>query len=370
MNIKVNFDNIKVKETKKDFTVKILMLKGEKGEQGDLNPSHIVDNLTSNDSSKVLSAKQGKVLKDLVDKKPYYFDTVADMKSADLSAGDMAITKGYYSVNDGGAGQYEIVNTQSQTEYQETLNNGLYATLIIENDTINTKQVGCKADGITDDRNNLIKAFNICYNVEFSEGTYLISSDISTSGKDLNIKGNNSKIINFGLRFKNCDIKIEKLKFENCYLHGMHIENCSGYIKKCNFYNISTRNENLTALGGIYVEKPQGLTIEENSFEKCHGYGALYVHGLGMINIYNNYFNDNDYRALNLIKAETTDYLEGNIFYNYINDCGKSNTSETGGVGCNGMYIPSAIKMKVNYNTIINSRENAIEGYFQECCYN
>ena len=31
MNIKVNFDNIKVKETKKDFTVKILMLKGERG---------------------------------------------------------------------------------------------------------------------------------------------------------------------------------------------------------------------------------------------------------------------------------------------------------------------------------------------------
>jgi predicted MPP superfamily phosphohydrolase len=47
--------------------VRVIMVKGEKGEQGDLNHSHIVDNLNSTDNTKVLSAKQGKVLKDLVD---------------------------------------------------------------------------------------------------------------------------------------------------------------------------------------------------------------------------------------------------------------------------------------------------------------
>ena len=35
MNIKVDFDNIVVKEDKNDFNVKVLMLKGEKGDQGD-----------------------------------------------------------------------------------------------------------------------------------------------------------------------------------------------------------------------------------------------------------------------------------------------------------------------------------------------
>ena len=47
--------------------VKTLMLKGEKGDPGDLDSTAIVDNLTTNRADKVLSAKQGKVLKDLVD---------------------------------------------------------------------------------------------------------------------------------------------------------------------------------------------------------------------------------------------------------------------------------------------------------------
>lgn len=157
MNIKVNFDNIKVKETKKDFTVKILMLKGEKGEQGDLNPSHIVDNLTSNDSSKVLSAKQGKVLKDLVDKKPYYYNTVADMKAGNLSVGDYVITKGYYSANDGGNAEYIIKSTSSG--YYEDLTNELVAELII-NDVINIKQFGAKCDGVSDDYTFIQKAID------------------------------------------------------------------------------------------------------------------------------------------------------------------------------------------------------------------
>lgn len=53
-----NFNNPKVR---------VLMLKGEKGDQGDLNHNDIVDNLTSSATNKVLSAKQGKILKGLVD---------------------------------------------------------------------------------------------------------------------------------------------------------------------------------------------------------------------------------------------------------------------------------------------------------------
>ena len=44
--------------------VRVIMVKGEKGEMGDLNHNDIVDNLTSTATDKVLSANQGKVLKD------------------------------------------------------------------------------------------------------------------------------------------------------------------------------------------------------------------------------------------------------------------------------------------------------------------
>ena len=45
--------------------VRAIMVKGEKGDMGDLNHNDIIDNLTSTATDKVLSAKQGKILKDL-----------------------------------------------------------------------------------------------------------------------------------------------------------------------------------------------------------------------------------------------------------------------------------------------------------------
>ena len=186
MNIKVNFDNIKVKETKKDFTVKILMLKGEKGEQGDLNPSHIVDNLTSNDSSKVLSAKQGKVLKDLVNKKPYYFDTVADMKAGSLSAGDYVITLGYYEVNDDGGATYKI-RAKNESDIEDNgsihfINANLVAELI-NNGTVNVKQFGAKGDGVTDDSSAFSNMLSICNYIYIPNGTYSLSESIILTTK-------------------------------------------------------------------------------------------------------------------------------------------------------------------------------------------
>ena len=191
MKIQLDFNNIKVKEQKKDFTVKILMLKGEKGEQGDLNPSHIVDNLISTDSTKVLSAKQGKVLKDLVDKKPYYFDTVTDMKAGNLSAGDYVITKGYYSANDGGGAEYNIVATTSN--YSETLNNNLKAELIF-NDNVNVKHFGAKGDGTNDDTLFIQNAIDTIRNINLNKisetdlytltiptGTYKITDTVELS---------------------------------------------------------------------------------------------------------------------------------------------------------------------------------------------
>ena len=82
-----------------------------------INITDIIDNLNSTQTNKVLSAKQGKVLGDAVaalevesvKKKPYYFNTVADMKVATyLKNGDMAVTLGYHSINDGGGAEYLI----------------------------------------------------------------------------------------------------------------------------------------------------------------------------------------------------------------------------------------------------------------------
>lgn len=48
-----------------------------------------------------------------IKKKAYFFNTVSDMKNANLKVGDYACTLGYYTVNDGGAANYQIVNSQN-----------------------------------------------------------------------------------------------------------------------------------------------------------------------------------------------------------------------------------------------------------------
>ena len=76
-----------------------------------INVSDIIDNLNSNEDKKALSANQGKELNDKLNKKPYYYNTVADMKAdIKLKAGDMVVTLGYYKPNDGGAAEYRIID--------------------------------------------------------------------------------------------------------------------------------------------------------------------------------------------------------------------------------------------------------------------
>lgn len=75
----------------KDNT-RVFMVKGEKGEQGDLNHNDIIDNLTSNIPDKVLSARQGKVLKDLVDINTNNISTNTTNISNEISARQNADT--------------------------------------------------------------------------------------------------------------------------------------------------------------------------------------------------------------------------------------------------------------------------------------
>lgn len=95
------------------------------------------------------------------------FDTLSDLQQAtNLISGSFAKTLGYYTINDGGGCLYKITDTQSQTEYQETLPNNLYATLIIENDTINFKQLGAKNnDNTYDNKNHLLAYQTLCNNL-------------------------------------------------------------------------------------------------------------------------------------------------------------------------------------------------------------
>ena len=133
---------------------------------GGVRREDIVDNLDSSDATKMLSAKQGKVLNE---GKVQVFDTVALMKAATLKNGMTVQTLGYYAANDGGGATYKITDTESLTDYQEEVGD-LYATLMIENNTINFKQVGDNFDILSDTKIDKII---------FEKGTYNISEPIT-----------------------------------------------------------------------------------------------------------------------------------------------------------------------------------------------
>lgn len=68
--------------------------------------------------------------------------------------GDVVQTLGYYAVNDGGAGLYQITSTEDLISIQ--IKNGLYANLIIK-DSFNLAQLGGKANDNTFDNSSYIK---------------------------------------------------------------------------------------------------------------------------------------------------------------------------------------------------------------------
>lgn len=144
-----------------------------------INKNDIVDNLESTATNKVLSANQGKILGDAVDtldidikKKAYFFNTVAEMKAANLQVGDYVCTLGYYTVNDGGAAEYKIVENINSNEYQEELENSLYASIILKN-KVSPEMFGAYGDGIHDDTIAWNKAVSMKRDVKAFEKTYL-----------------------------------------------------------------------------------------------------------------------------------------------------------------------------------------------------
>ena len=165
------------------------------------------------------------------------YETATDLINdvANLATGMHVKTCGYSSVNDGGEANYIISNTVSANALQLALGSGLYANLIVDNNTINVRQLGIIGDDSTDYSTiiNKILAFNgdNYLKIEFNEGeTYLLQQEI--------------------LLYSNTDIVLNNATLKSCY------------------------DGNATS---EYVVIGNGLRFMNNyaSLEKAGGYGAL-----------------------------------------------------------------------------------------------
>lgn len=157
--------------------------------------------------------------------KQFVYDSVASMKADNTLADGMTVqTLGYYEINDGGAATYKITDEESETEYQEELESGLYATLII-NDIVNVKTLGAKCDGLTDDSNIFQYALDNFNVIELPENLSIIWNKRYQVRKNTEIIGNNATILitdaeEHNTRYKTFELldnyllKISDLNFE------------------------------------------------------------------------------------------------------------------------------------------------------------
>lgn len=134
--------------------------------------------------AKNVDCADGESVEYKLNKKPYYYNCVTDMKAdTKLKVGDMAVTLGYYEANDGGAAEYKIVKMSDK--YIENLENSLKAELIIKN-SVTPEQFGAYGDSIHDDSNSLLNCFNVAkqkqVDIHLSKN-YLISQEILLDGE-------------------------------------------------------------------------------------------------------------------------------------------------------------------------------------------
>jgi len=139
----------------------------------------------------------------------YQFDTIALMKLSHVKSGQQIVTNGYFSKNDGGNAEYDVLTSaEYTTQYTGTplstpneftnitLANGNIAVLQLEHGTIDAKKAGIVGNDVADDTAALAAIVATEYPLDFTNldvtttATIAINSfyNIRWQGKNANIK--------------------------------------------------------------------------------------------------------------------------------------------------------------------------------------
>ena len=186
------------------------------------------------------------------------YETVALMKAdTKLKEGYHVKTKGYYEANDGGHGEYIIVDDDTLVDdggLIHVLTNGLRAKLIIS-DTIYPEQMGAKGDGTTDDTSAITKAINTEKTVHLNKNYKLTSLNISNKKLDIKCTGKiTGNVLNFSgctgyveinadstgsdnfVTFTNCDEITIRGTYKNAPRNAVIVSDCNNADVSVNIY--------------------------------------------------------------------------------------------------------------------------------------
>lgn len=125
------------------------------------------------------------IILNVIPKKPYYFNTVAEMKNSLLiTVGSCAITLGYYEAGDGGSSIYYISSSDNGNGIE--LANDLYANTVGDKNVLNIKQLGFKENEDISPIFSLLKSNST---IILPTGTYkFLNTDTKSISNKENIK--------------------------------------------------------------------------------------------------------------------------------------------------------------------------------------
>lgn len=229
------------------------------------------------------------------------FDTVAEMKAADLANGMICHTNGFYVSGDDGAAWYEIKDTGTANEMNVIACGDLFAHLIY-GDAVKLEQLGAYGDDSHDDSACFAQAAALVNVVYLNSKTYKINIEIDKSDVCVYGTGQRSTILKPYdtakpvIKINNHDNHIICIKLGDFYIDGDNaningiefgdigaaklsdyhvmknilIQNCTNgiYINSrlinCVFENIEcSRNANC----GLLID--DGNTVNNNVFNHC-----------------------------------------------------------------------------------------------------
>ena len=327
-----------------------------------------------------------------IKKKAYFFNTVEEMKAANLHSNDFVITLGYYTANDGGGASY-IIRAKKTNDIEDNgsihfLNNNWVAELIIENNKVNVKQFGAKGDGIVDDSDAIRNAVNSYTNIEGVLGEqYYITKAININNKNLfnlNIKAEpfrvsigNTYLNAFNLTGNNNlrNIRVEsEFKYipsieihadpssQNGLASNVHAFNVTSGITnfydckanfcwafniisqgKVNIYNFIGTNLEMS----FFVSSQQDVKVYNSKFNINKTVDSIYYHHIYATQRTNTEFNNCEF-------TETGEGTIGNHYHGYsasinegydlsgkmvINNCNLITTAWMGQINCVDLYV-------------------------------
>lgn len=237
------------------------------------------------------------------------YESIAQMKAdTKLKEGYHVKTKGYYEANDGGHGEYVIVDDDTLVDdggLIHVLTNGLRAKLLLENDCISIKQLGAN-ENVSNDTNALkVFANSNIKTLIIPSGNYKLNDIIDLENKELIGIGNPIIEIN-GITTErehtiqvsgSCHISgikfVQSIAMTNIMgLFGAYdtiIEKCSFKVDdvRCNgYFDLYTDNHNIKVLNCDF----DCVSTEIVDSEKVNAIGGIWVRQF-----------DNDHESYNII---------------------------------------------------------------------